>query len=100
MFGRTAALVGALSCQFLAGAGAAEPPGRPAPAVYAPATDAAPLLQPVRVIKVHVYTCTARSRVAFGVWTAPLLATARTGALYQCALRTPRGLVCLITRCR
>jgi hypothetical protein len=96
MFGRMAALAGALGCLMLAGAGSAEPIG--APAVYTP--TAAPLLQPVRVIKIHVYTCTARSRVAYGVATSGVLATARRGALYQCAVRTPRGLVCLITRCR
>jgi hypothetical protein len=38
--------------------------------------------------------------VAYGVATSGVLATARRGALYQCAVRTPRGLVCLITRCR
>ena len=100
MFTRTATLAGALISLVLTGAVVAQPSASIAPAVYRPAVDAAPLLQPVRVIRIHVYTCTARSRVAFGVGTSGLLATARTIALYQCAIRTPRGLTCRITRCR
>jgi hypothetical protein len=53
-----------------------------------------------RVHLVRVYTCTARSRVAYGVWTAGTLSVAKRGALTQCAIRTPRGMVCLITACR
>jgi hypothetical protein len=46
------------------------------------------------------YTCIARSRIAYGYWTSPYLAVARRRALVQCALRTPRGYACVITRCR
>jgi len=101
MRGRDMALAGALSCLFLAGGVAADPSTALRTAVYAPSgSDPAPMLQDVRVIRVHVYTCTARSRFAYGVWTAGNLATARASALYQCAIRTPRGFVCRITRCR
>jgi hypothetical protein len=62
--------------------------------VYSPHTGA-PSLTEVRLS----YTCVARSAVAMGYWTARYLATARLGALRQCAVRTPRGMVCLIVSC-
>ena len=53
------------------------------------------------VYYVRVYKCTARSRTgSYGYWTAPALSTARRGALTQCAIRTPRGVLCRITSCR
>jgi len=55
-----------------------------------------PYLQQAR----YYYACTARSRVAMGYWkNAPNLATAKLNALRECAIRTPRGLVCVITAC-
>jgi hypothetical protein len=57
----------------------------------------APYLQPARL---GGYACTARSRVAYGYWKgARTLAAARLGALRECAARTPRGLLCVITAC-
>jgi hypothetical protein len=69
------------------------------PGVFSAGGWDTPTLQPARVIRVHVYTCTARSRFAYGYWTAAYLAVARQGALVQCAARTPRGFLCRITRC-
>jgi hypothetical protein len=62
--------------------------------VYSPRTDA-PMLIPARL----GHTCVARSAVAMGYWTARYLAAAKLGALRQCAVRTPAGLVCLIVSC-
>ncbi|HLI67566.1 MAG TPA: hypothetical protein VKU90_14480 [Caulobacteraceae bacterium] len=45
------------------------------------------------------YTCYSRSPAATGWETSPYLAVAQRGALYQCAIRTPRGYICRITRC-
>jgi len=47
----------------------------------------------------YSHTCVARSAVAVGYWTARYLGTAKLGALRQCAVRTPAGLVCLIVSC-
>jgi hypothetical protein len=62
--------------------------------VYSPRSDA-PTLTEAR----YSHTCVARSATAMGYWTARYLATAKLGALRQCAVRTPRGLVCLIVSC-
>ena len=62
--------------------------------VYSPRTDAPALIQ-TRLS----HTCVARSATAMGYWTARYLATAKLGALRQCAVRTPAGLVCLIVSC-
>lgn len=43
--------------------------------------------------------CQARSRYATG-WGSGTLTNARRRALYECAIRTPRGYTCYITRCR
>ncbi len=96
---KMAALAGVLGCLGFAGAGGAASLDGLRPAIYSPA-DSAANLTPVRVIKVHVYTCTARSRFAYGVWTTGVLAAAKRGALLQCAIRTPRGFLCLVTSCR
>jgi hypothetical protein len=45
-------------------------------------------------------TCVARSVQAMGYGISPRLATAKTIALAQCAVRTRRGLMCRITACR
>ncbi|HTP77292.1 MAG TPA: hypothetical protein VMJ73_09955 [Rhizomicrobium sp.] len=47
----------------------------------------------------RAYKCTARSPVAYGWFISPSLSVARYNALRQCAIRTPRGLVCLIRSC-
>jgi len=47
----------------------------------------------------RAYRCTARSPLAFGWFISPNLAVSRYNALRQCAIRTPRGLVCLIRSC-
>lgn len=43
--------------------------------------------------------CEAKSRYASG-WGTGSLAGARRRALYECAIRTPRGYTCYITACR
>lgn len=49
--------------------------------------------------KAEAAYCEARSRFASG-WGSGALHTARQRALYECAIRTPRGYNCYITRCR
>jgi hypothetical protein len=44
-------------------------------------------------------TCYAHSRTAYGYGYSPSRAVAIRIALSQCAIRTPRGLVCRITSC-
>jgi hypothetical protein len=46
------------------------------------------------------HVCYAHSRVAYGWGQSPYLGTAKVIALRECAVRTPRGLVCYITSCR
>ena len=53
-------------------------------------------LQPAYV---RVHSCVARSRFAVGYWTSASLALSRQRALVQCAVRTPRGFSCFVTRC-
>jgi hypothetical protein len=61
---------------------------------------AAPLAAQARVV--HIYSCVARSATgSYGYSNnIPNLATARSLALTQCAIRTPRGLMCRIKSCR
>ncbi|MFI4973224.1 MAG: hypothetical protein ACHP84_01645 [Caulobacterales bacterium] len=87
----------ALAGAIAASVGASAQPLQPA---VMSSADPAPMLEPVRTIRVHVYTCTARSRFAYGVWTSTSLALAQHNALVQCAIRTPRGYLCVITHCR
>jgi hypothetical protein len=63
--------------------------------------SANPYLVPARTVVIHVYSCVARSPTgSYGYSTnIGTLAGARLIALRQCAIRTPRGLVCVITRC-
>ena len=63
--------------------------------VYAPRTDA-----PMLVQAAHRYTCVARSRTSMGYEVSTSLAVAKRGALAQCAVRTRRGLVCVIVSCK
>lgn len=48
----------------------------------------------------EAWQCTARSRTAMGWGVAGNRAVAAQIALRQCAVRTPYGLMCRITRCR
>ena len=61
---------------------------------------AAPIAAQARVV--HIYSCVARSpNGSYGYSNnIPNLATARSLALSQCAIRTPRGLICRIKSCR
>jgi|SRR5579872_6954267 len=99
VMGRTI-LAAALAALCAASAQASPGAARLDPGLYSPGGSDAPTLQSARTIRVHVYTCTARSQFAYGYWTAAYLAVARQGALVQCAARTPRGFLCRITRCR
>jgi hypothetical protein len=65
-------------------------------AALAAATLAAPLAAQART-----YYCTARSPTgSYGYGYSPRLGTARAIALSQCAIRTPRNRVCILTGCR
>jgi hypothetical protein len=91
---------GAISCLGFGDAVAAGGGARLQSAVYA-ANAGEPTARLQNVYYVRVYKCTARSRTgSYGYWTAPALSTARRGALTQCAIRTPRGVLCRITSCR
>jgi len=87
-----ALIAAALAAAALGGASSAATPLDHG--VYAPRADAPALIEAR-----YSHTCVARSRIAIGYWTARYLAAARLGALRQCALRTPVGLVCLIVSC-
>jgi hypothetical protein len=45
------------------------------------------------------FVCYAHSPVAYGWGSSGYLAAAKLIALKQCAVRTPRGMVCVITSC-
>jgi hypothetical protein len=60
------------------------------------ATLAAPMAAQART-----FYCTARSPTgSYGYGYSPLLGTARAIALRECAVRTPRNRVCVLTSCR
>ena len=63
--------------------------------VYSPRTE----VTLAREAAYHRHTCVARSRLAVGYWTTTTVAAAKVGALRQCAVRTPRGLLCLVVSC-
>jgi hypothetical protein len=88
-------LAAALAAATLGGASYAGTPAGFDHGVYTPRTDA-PMLQQAAIR----ITCVAHSRVAYGYGYSPLLGVAKTIALRECAARTPRGLVCVITSCR
>ncbi|MCE1234982.1 MAG: hypothetical protein LWW93_01360 [Hyphomicrobiales bacterium] len=46
------------------------------------------------------WQCTARSRAAMGWGVSSSRSSASQRALRECAVRTPRGMMCRITRCR
>ncbi len=52
------------------------------------------------VTAAQAHICYAHSRVAYGWGSAAYLRTARTIALANCSIRTPRGMMCWITSCR
>jgi hypothetical protein len=45
------------------------------------------------------WVCYAHSPVAYGWGSSGYLGTAKVIALRECAVRTPRGMVCVITSC-
>lgn len=63
------------------------------------ATAAPPVPQPLQYARTVTWTCEAESPVAFGVGIARTRVQARQRALFECAARTPYGLVCVITTC-
>ncbi len=85
----------ALAAATLGGASSAHTLNGLNDGVYS-ARSETPALQPAAVRR---HTCVARSRTAVGYWTTTSLAAAKLGALRQCAVRTPRGLVCLVVSC-
>jgi len=87
-------MVAALAAAALGGASFAATPSGFDSGVYSPRTDA-PTLQQVA----YRHHCIAHSRVAYGYGYSPYLASAKTIALANCAIRTPRGLLCVITSC-
>ena len=87
-------LVAALAAAALGGASFAATPSGFDSGVYTPRTDA-PTLQHAY----YMYHCVAHSRVAYGYGNSRLLGSAKAIALSQCAIRTPRGLLCVITSC-
>lgn len=54
----------------------------------------------VSVESAAAWQCTARSRTATGWAVAPSRSAAAYRALRECAVRTPRGALCRISRCR
>jgi len=92
---RTLLTVAALAVATMTGAGAQDLPPRLDPGVYSSRAGPPNLIQ----VRLHAYTCVARSRVAVGYWTAATRTMARAGALRQCAVRTPFGMTCLVTAC-
>lgn len=54
---------------------------------------------PVQYARVVTWTCEAESPVAFGVGIARTRVQARQRALFECAARTPYGMVCVVTTC-
>lgn len=90
---KTAVLAAALAAATLSLATAASGQGPIDAGVYR-SGDAQ--LQPAAL---RLHRCIARSVVAVGYWTSTSLAVARRQALFQCAVRTPRGRNCYIVSC-
>jgi hypothetical protein len=87
-------LVAAFAAAALGGASFAATPSGFDSGVYTPRTDA-PVLQQAA----YRHHCIAHSRVAYGYGYSLSLAQSKAIALSQCAIRTPRGLLCVITSC-
>jgi len=61
----------------------------------------AAVLAPALASDASAWTCHARSPTGSWGWgSAGSIPAAQRRALYECAVRTPRGYVCRITRCR
>jgi len=88
-------IAAALAAAAIGGASSAQTSRALDDGVYSPRSQA-PALQQVAYRR---HTCVARSRTAVGYWTTTTLAGAKLGALRQCAVRTPRGLLCLVVSC-
>jgi hypothetical protein len=88
------ALAAAIAAATICCAGSAASTGF-SDGVYSPRTE----VTLAREAAYHRHTCVARSRLAMGYWTTTTVAAAKVGALRQCAVRTPRGLLCVVVSC-
>jgi hypothetical protein len=88
-------IAAALAAAAIGGADCAQASTNLDDGVYSPRSEA-PSLQQAAYRR---HTCVARSRTAVGYWTTTTVAGAKLGALRQCAVRTPRGLLCLVVSC-
>jgi hypothetical protein len=88
-------IAAALAAAAIGGASSAQTSANLDNGVYSPRSGT-PLMQPAAYRR---HTCIARSRLAVGYWTTTTVAGAKLGALRQCAVRTPRGLLCVVTSC-
>jgi hypothetical protein len=88
-------IAAALAAAAFGGASSAQISANLDRGVYSPRSQA-PLMQPAAYRR---HTCIARSRLAVGYWTTTTVAGAKLGALRQCAVRTPRGLLCVVVSC-
>ena len=88
-------IVGAALAASLGTASAVAAPATLDSGVYSPRTDAPELVQN----RGHMWYCVARSRTSSGWERSASLAVAKRGALAQCAVRTRRGLVCVLVSC-
>ena len=91
---RTIMVAALAAAATLGGASFAATPSGFDSGVYSPRTDA-PTLQQVY----YLHHCVAHSRVAYGYGNSISLRQSKAIALTQCAVRTPRGLLCVITSC-
>jgi hypothetical protein len=88
-------IAAALAAAAIGGASSAQTSASFDNSVYSPRSEA-PLMQPAAYRR---HTCVARSRTAVGYWTTTTVAGAKLGALRQCAVRTPRGFLCVVVSC-
>ena len=88
-------IAAALAAATIGGASSAQTSARLDDGVFSARSGAA-LMQPAAYRR---HTCVARSRTAVGYWTTTSIAGAKLGALRQCAVRTPRGFVCVVVSC-
>ena len=88
-------LAAALAAAAIGGSSSAQTSAKLDDGVYSPRSEAQ-LVQPAAYRR---HTCVARSRTAVGYWTTTSVAGAKIGALRQCAVRTPRGFVCVVVSC-
>jgi hypothetical protein len=88
-------IAAALAAAAIGGASSAQTTANLNGGVYPPHVTAS-LFQPAAYRR---HTCVARSRTAVGYWTTTTVAAAKLGALRQCAVRTPRGFLCVVVSC-